>query len=245
MSKHLKASSTQVNDHKQLNRLTWERQQKPWMLSFQPYKLSGVQQPLCWLGCTLHDINANGATGFQLSVCICLPERKKERCRERHRLRGSERIKRVHEARGWRMSGQRRTTRETMERPESPEAFPKAHWFFEWVSATPHVRPKPLQSPGFSVGAEKKGIEKKRERTKESNGGRECVRKGRKRDMCCCADGWNFTSLAARWIPDFWSEGGLWIHIVDMMNAIIHVITPSGLRQAGNVWKDFSDECGL
>lgn len=134
------------------------------------------------------------------------------------------------------MSGQRRTTREreresSMERPESPEAFPKAHWFFERVSAAPHVRPKPLQSPGFSVGAEKKGIEKKRER-RRARAGRGCARNGWKRDICCGADGWDFTSLAARCILDFWSDGGPWIHIVDIMNAIIHVITPSGLRQA-------------
>lgn len=50
-----------------------------------------------------------------------------------------------------------------MERPESPEAFPKAHWFFEWVSATPHVHPS-LSSRLASVWERRRKESRRRER---------------------------------------------------------------------------------
>ncbi|XP_051546811.1 28S ribosomal protein S18a, mitochondrial-like [Myxocyprinus asiaticus] len=72
--------------------------------------------------------------------------------------------------------GQSKKERETWRDLNLLRLFQKHTDSLSGASATLHVHPEPLQSPGFSVGAEKKGNEKKRERER-ARAGRDMVKK--------------------------------------------------------------------
>lgn len=92
-------------------------------------------------------------------------------------------MKRAHEDRSWRMwrvwAERERTG--TWRGLNLLRLFQKRIDSLSRASATLHVHPEPLQSPGFSVGAEKKGNGKKREREKESRGREGGCEEGRQR----------------------------------------------------------------
>ncbi len=211
------------------------------MFPFPHHKLLGVYRSLCWLGCVLHDISANGDEAY---AYICLNQRKVERVIAwEEKERGSERMKRAHEDRNWRMWrvwAQRERTG-TWRGLNLPRLFQKRIDSLSRASATLHVHPEPIQPPASVWEQRRKGMRKRERARRRARSGREGVRKGgrermKERHLLLC--GWvKFhvagSAIYARFLI---GQGAMNTHC-GYYECHHSCITPSGFRQAGKCLK--------